>query len=284
MTQKKILILGAYGFIGMHLQKALKKRYNIYVPTKKKLNLNNKIKLYDYIKNLNPHYIIHLASRTVSNNNHKKEKYFQKKYTFLTIKNVIDSINKDCKLIIFFGSIAEYGSCHLPFKESSIPQPLTYYGYYKYQAYKYLLKIHKIRKFNYLWLRPSLVYGAGTSKKRFLGYLVDKIKKNRPIIMSGGSQTRDYLYIYDLIKIILLILKKKKQWNCILNLSSNNRFRLNSVIFKVEKILKKKIAVIIKKNKKNFDLYNSNNKLLNIFPGIKFTKFDDGLKKIFKNI
>lgn len=282
LLKKKILILGGHGFIGIYLKKALKNKYKVYAPTKKKLNLNNKIKLSNYIKNLNPYFIIHLASRTVSNNNYKNEKYFQKKYTFLTIKNVIDSINKDCKLIIFFGSIAEYGKSQLPFRENSIPQPFSFYGYYKYKAYKYLVKIHKKNKFNYLWLRPSLVYGIGDNKKRFLGYLIDRIKKKKQLIISCGSQIRDYLHINDLVKIIFLILNKKRKWNCILNLTSNNRIRLDCIISKIENILKKEIFVKIR-NKKEYDLYNSNKKLLKIFPSIKFTNFDNSLKKILRN-
>ena len=131
-----------------------------------------------------------------------------------------------------------------------------------------------------MWLRPSLIYGKGDNKKRFLGYLIDRIKKNKKIILSSGQQIRDYLYIDDLVKIILLILKKDRKWNCILNLTSGNYIRLDNILFKIENILKKKFNIITKKNQQNFNLFNSNNKLLKIFPNLKFTSFDRGLRKI----
>ena len=150
-NKKKILITGSKGFIGYHLKENLKHNYELFVPDKIKLNLKNKSKLKNYIDKLQPDFIINLVSSTKFKKDFKKEKYNQSINTFLTNKNLVDAINKNCKLVIFFGSIEEYGKCKLPYSEKMQPKPRSLYGKYKYKSYLYTKKkLKKKKNKNYL--------------------------------------------------------------------------------------------------------------------------------------
>lgn len=281
---EKVFISGAKGFIGRNLSDFLKKEYLILNPSRSEIDLTNKKKLFSYLKLNRPDIIIHLASSTNFKNNPNEEKKNQYKNTYKTTINVAQTINKECSLVIFFGSIEEYGNIKYPFKESYKPKPVSEYGKYKLKALKDVQKILNKKNINYIWLRPSLTFGKYDNKHRFLGHIIHSIKKKIKIEISPGAKKRDYLYIEDLCKVVRLIIKcKNKKFCSVLNISSQNYVRLNSIPNIIEKILKKKIDyTLIKKKDSQANLLNSNSKLKKLFPNIKFSNFHKSLKKTMK--
>tara|TARA_B100000795_G_scaffold194179_1_gene148428 strand:+ start:2539 stop:3426 length:888 start_codon:yes stop_codon:yes gene_type:complete len=284
-SKKKIFISGSGGFIGKHLKISLKKNYTLLTPTKNTLNLKNNNKLNSYLKTKKPDIIIHLAGSTKFKQNKKLEKKNQHINTFISTKNLANNINPECQLIVFFGSIAEYGNIKTPFLENSKLNPLSYYGKYKSKSYYFIKKILDKKKLNYVWVRPSLAYGAGDNNDRFLGYILNSIKKNKSFTISPGNQIRDYIHISDLCKIVvLIILNYKKIYRCRLNLSSQNYIMIKKIPSMIEKIIKKKLNYILNKSLNNeVNLLNSNKKLLNFFPKLKFINFKMGLTKTLKD-
>ncbi len=282
--KKTIFISGARGFVGRHIKNYLNKDYKLFTPDKKTLNLNNIKFVKKYFKKCRPDIVIHLAASTKSYLKKVEEKKNQINDTYNTTKNLVKSINPECKLVIFFGSMEEYGNIKSPFKESQFVNPVTNYGIYKHKSYLYVSKYLKKKNLNYIWLRPSLVFGHGDNKDRYLGHIIQSIKKKKIIKISPGTKKRDYLYIEDLCKIVGLIIKNKNiNYRCILNVSSQNYITLNKIPNLIEKILKKTINFrIVKKNEAQINLLLSNKKLKKLFPNIKFNKFVYSLKKTLR--
>jgi len=281
---EKVFISGAKGFIGRNLSDFLKKEYLILNPSRSEIDLTNKKKLFSYLKLNRPDIIIHLASSTNFKNNPNEEKKNQYKNTYKTTINVAQTINKECSLVIFFGSIEEYGNIKYPFKESYKPKPISEYGKYKLKALNDVQKILNKKKINYLWVRPSLTFGKHDNKERFLGHIIHSIKNKNKIEISPGTKKRDYLYIEDLCKIVRLIIKRKNEkFRYILNISSQNYVLLRRIPNIIERILKKKIDYkLIKRKDVQSNLLNSNSKLKKLFPKIKFGNFQKCLKKTIK--
>ena len=280
----KVFISGSTGFIGKHLKRTLKNDYLLITPNRKKLNLNNINQVKKYLKIYKPNIILHLASSTKFKINNLEEKKNQIKNTFNITKNLVKSFNPECKLLVFFGSIEEYGKSKVPFKENQTPKPITYYGKYKYKSFQYVSKHLKKKNMNYLWLRPSLTYGKGDNIERFLGYVINSIIKKKKITINSGNKIRDYIYIEDLCKVIMLIIKNyKKEYKCILNISAQNYIKIKSIKCFIEKIINKKLNYeFVTSKKKQTNLYSSNKKLLKFFPKLKFMSFKNGLFKTLK--
>ena len=281
----KIFITGSKGFVGTHIKNTFKQKYQLLTPSKKILNLNNVLNLKKFINKNKPHIIIHLASSTKFKKKKLNEKSNQIYNTFNTTKNLIKNINPDCKLIIFFGSIEEYGKAKCPFQEKQTVKPVTYYGKYKYKSYLYISSYLKKKKINFIWLRPSLIYGFGDNKERFLGHILESIKKNKNFSIMPGNQVRDYIHVDDICRVLsLLILNYKRKYNFILNISSQNYLKIKYIPEMIEKLINRKINYVIKKpNIKEIDLLSSNKKLLNLFPNLKFMSFKKGLIKTLKD-
>jgi nucleoside-diphosphate-sugar epimerase len=281
--KEKILITGGGGMVGQHLLPFLKKKkYKIYILSCRKFyNLSNCKIFKNILIKYKPDTIIHLAARTVPSIKTKKEDRLQYENTFLPVKNLVDSLKyvPELKKIIFFGSIEEYGLARPPFFERQKPKPVSSYGIAKLNSLKYVQnKITNKNKINYIWLRPSLLFGTNQNKKRFLGTLFYGLKFNKKIRVSMNSQIRDYLYIDDLCVFIELLMKKKviKIKGNVLNVTSENWIKLNYNFFSYfNKIIQKKLnkLVINCSNKKHLNYYSSGHLFRKNFKKFKFTEF-----------
>jgi nucleoside-diphosphate-sugar epimerase len=290
--KNKVLVTGAKGFVGKFLVKFLKKK-NIKVIShdKKVIDLSKKLLVKKYLKEKQPNTIVHLASRTVSECKSKKEDKLQYENTFLPTKNIIDNA-KFChslKKIIFVGSIEEYGSAKLPYRENSVELPTSSYGMCKLRAMRYVNKERKKinAKIDILWLRPSLMFGFGDSSRRFMGGMLFKIKNYKKKIINVGSQKRDYLYVKDFCKFIYFLISKKNISNklFILNVSGENWVKLKNVLKFIIKNVKKKyqknIRITHKSDKSK--LLSSGKLIKKNYPKFKFTKFEKSLKTTIRD-
>ena len=283
-NKPSVLITGSNGFVGQALTKFFKdKHFTIIKISRKKNDLSKKNEFKKIFLRHNPNFIVHLAARTVSGIKNKKEDSIQFKNTYLPIKNLVDNSNycKNLKKIIFCGSIEEYGSILLPYREKDKPKPTTSYGFAKYSAYKYLIHKSKKKNLNFVWLRPSLMFGQNDNVNRFLGSILFNLKQNKKVEINLGSQKRDFLYVQDFCNFIFYHIKFYKEFDYkLINVSSGSWFYLRDLL----KILKKKLS------KKKFELINvkctndksiilnSNDLFKKIHPKFKFTPFMKSLK------
>jgi nucleoside-diphosphate-sugar epimerase len=285
--KKKILITGGNGFVGKHLFYFLKKKtYQIYSPSRRSFDLSNFNVYKNILIKFQPNIIIHLAARTVPTILTKREDKLQFKNTTLPVINLVDSLKycKEIEKIIFFGSIEEYGLSKLPFTENKKPIPVSSYGIAKMNALKYVKIKIEYDKYNYIWIRPSLIFGKNVSKKRFLGALFHGLKYKKKIKVSINSQIRDFLYIEDVCRFVeLLIITKIKIKGNILNVTAENWINLSSIFLYFHKKIQKKFHKLILNNfnKKHLDYYSSGKLLKKKFKKFKFANFKKTLNLSF---
>lgn len=284
-----ILITGARGFIGPHLTNYLKKKKKYKI-----INLPNKFyDLSDFktfktiLVEYQPNIIIHLAARTRPTIRTKKEDRLQHKNTTLPVINLVNCVKYATRLkkIIFFGTIEEYGLAKPPFYEKQKTRPQSSYGIAKKKAFEYVKKNidHKI---NYVWLRPSLVFGRINNKKRLIGSIMNGLKFNKKIKVTINGQIRDFLFIDDLCKFLNLLIKVKTNIkHNLLNVSAENFINLNNIFSYFPTKIQSKLKKIIINNpkKQHLNYYSSNRKFKKIFKNFKFTGFKRGLYLSFKS-
>lgn len=94
-------------------------------------------------------------------------------------------------------------NCVPPFAESDpTGLPDSFYGLSKKVGEWYILKYALEGKFSSTILRLSNLYGYG-AKKGIVHILDQAMINNEPtVILNGGEQTRDYLHIHDLAKVL----------------------------------------------------------------------------------
>lgn len=132
----------------------------------------------------------------------------------------IRDYNPDCKLINF-SSAAVYGNPQsLPIIENSSCKPLSPYGFHKLQSELLLTEYHKFFGLNTCSLRVFSAYGPRLKKQLFWD-LYQKVLQGGEVSLFGtGKETRDFIYIDDLMQIMDLVIQHSPFKGSIYNVGS----------------------------------------------------------------
>ena len=292
--KKKILIVGGTGFIGYHLaKKSLKKGWQVtsissrhpkkirflkkvkYIRsdiTNKKLLKKSTKDTYDYVVNLGG-YVDH------SN----KKKTFKSHYE--GCQNLAQIfLEKKISSFIQIGSSLEYGASKSPQKENvkcNLKSVRSVYGKAKLLSSKYVINLFKKKKFPSTVIRFYLVYGPKQDINRFIPTIINGCLKNKKFPTSDGSQLRDFLYIDDAIRAIIMCLENKKSRGQILNIGTGKPKIIKRVIQIVKKVSKGGQPQFGMFKLRKFDipkLYPNINKVKNKIKWSPKVSFEKGIK------
>ena len=235
--KNKILIVGGFGQLGKFIIKKLlfSQKYKILVIDRKKnksyknieyLNLNlSTLNKTDLPKNIK--YLIFLAGVNGGPES-IKEKYANKflKNNFYNLVKFLDKMNTSyLKQIIFFSSEQVYGDGQTNIKSGDLfePKPKNYYGLSKLLAEKYLYTFYKQKKGRVKIDILRLPRVIDLSTKNLIYNLMLNIKKNKKIFVTNFKERFHFIYIDDLLKILVNLLDKKSRTFKIIDIGTKDR-------------------------------------------------------------
>ncbi len=208
-----------------------------------------------------------------------------------TILRLLRDLN--IKSIVFLSSAAVYGNpMYVPIDEDHPPNPLSPYGLYKLCEEGLIKLMCRVFGCSYIILRIFNAYGLGQSGE-YAGVVSKFVKafiENRPPIIYGdGMQTRDFIYVEDVSKIVILALeyalnKLDRAEGTILNVGTGKEIRILDIVKLLRDITKKDIVPMFTRPRSG-DIKRSCadisrlRALLNYIPQ---TPFDVGLRKLYE--
>lgn len=231
----KILITGSSGFVGSHLVK--------------KLSQNNEIIEFDLVQNQDVldenllsqklsgvDIVIHLAAFISATESWEKPMDYIKNNALGTLSVITCAINSGVKKMIFFSSAAVKA------------KPLTPYAVSKISA-ENIVGLYK-DKINLVTVRPENIYGPG--QKEAYGYVVHNfikaVKEGKPInIFGDGNQTRDLIYVDDVVTTVEKLIDTKVESGKIISLGTGKETKIIDLANHVMKVLNKRTRVIFSK-------------------------------------
>lgn len=246
---KSILVTGGAGFIGSNLvKKLIEEGFEVIVLdnliTGKKENLPKDDRLtfiegdiLDYalleslIKKAN--VVIHLAAMiSVPDSIKHPEECF--KINLEASKKIIDVCLKNNVVFMFASSAAVYGEDKSPIKsEESSSNPISPYGKSKLLVEEYCASL-KDRGLRFVCFRNFNVYGPrqaiDSAYAAVIPKFIERALVNQELIIFGdGEQTRDFIFVSDVIDAFLQVIRKPDNFNDFFNLGSGKTVTISQL-------------------------------------------------------
>ncbi|SFA72322.1 MULTISPECIES: GDP-mannose 4,6-dehydratase [unclassified Bacillus (in: firmicutes)] len=256
----KIIVTGGLGFIGSNLvDRLIKEGFDTHVidnlSTGKLQFLNPRAKFYQSdvldVQKLNlifeevkPNAVFHLAAQIdVQTSIHNP--VLDAQMNILGTLNILELCKNYNSKLIYSSSAAVYGTpLYLPVCEQHLIHPLSNYGISKYTPELYIRSYAQLYSVKYTILRYSNVYGPRQMPKGEGGVIsifINKMIENEiPAIYGDGKQTRDFVYVEDVVSANLTALRAEQ--NGTYNISTNKRLSINEIFEIINSILNKNIV------------------------------------------
>lgn len=310
----KYLITGGAGFIGSTLANSIAKENKVVLVDdlsmgkKENISFNNNTTLIqgsvtdsEFMKQLLSEnsfdYIFHLAAiASVADSVERPVETHQVNFeSVLMLLELIRKYQRNLKRLVFSSSAAVYGDePTLPKREESIIRPLTPYAVDKFAAEQYVLNYNHLYGIPTSAVRFFNVYGPNQNPESpysgVISILVNCYKK----LLSGeaasfslfgdGTQSRDFVYVDDVIQALLLIASKEETLGRQFNVGTGKSITLNELIRVIDDELGVKLPVQYK-DERSGDIKDSVadiSRLLSIGFESKYT-IQSGMKNYLKS-
>lgn len=268
-----ILITGGAGFIGSTLANYLGKENKIVVVDdlsmgkKENLDMEKQVTFIEgdvsdpqlmerIMKEYQFAYIFHLAAvASVADSVERPLETHRVNFdSALLLLELARKYQSDLKRLVFSSSAAVYGDePTLPKKEESVIRPLTPYAIDKFAAEQYVLDYCHLYDVPTSAVRFFNVYGPNQNPNSpysgVISILVDRYKKQLAkekaefTLFGDGSQSRDFVYIEDVIQALLLVAKEEKALGHQFNVGTGKSTTLLELIHSIDQILGTELAL-----------------------------------------
>lgn len=294
----KYLVTGGAGFIGSHIVKELVKRgqkvkiidckdtQNNLAEIKKKIELA--IGDIADLKFLQQEFkgvdiVIHQAAGGLIDDSSSSHK--------ANIKGILNVLlaarDNKVKRVVFASSSAVYGNNSAPSKKEDMALlPSSSYALSKVIDEYYARIFFELYGLETVGLRYFNVYGPGQDPNGLYASVVPKfilamLRGKRPTIYGGGDQSRDFIYVQNVVEANLLAATRPHIGGEVFNIAGGKSYNLNQLVAELNKILGK-VAKPIYRPGRPGDIKHSRadikkaKKMLGYKPVIGF---EEGLKK-----
>lgn len=251
----KVLCTGGSGFIGSHLvDRLLKEGHEVAIVDRsiKYQNLTDsqhpKLRIYQYdifgkigdlFKDVD--VVVHMAALTRPQWSIEHPYETADVNVMGTLRMLEHSRDNKVKKFIFMSSSNVYGEQgEEAMNEDMTPNPMNMYALSKWQGEQYCQLFEKLYGLNWNAIRPFNAYGprmpvTGIYTSAIATY-INAIKKGIPFVMFGtGEQKRDFVYIDDLVDMIMLL--ATIDGSGVFNCGSGTNYSINEVFETIKSIM-----------------------------------------------
>ncbi len=257
----KALVTGGAGFIGSNVvDELIEQGIDVYIidnlSTGKPQNINKNARFYnlditnrsavDHVfKTVKPEVVFHLAAQ-IDVRKSVAQPAFDASINVIGAINVFElSVKHSIRRVVFSSTGgAIYGEPEeLPATENTEVAPLAPYGVSKYCGEQYLNYFNRLFGLQRVILRYANVYGPRQDPLGEAGVVAiftGKILNGEtPTIFGNGEQTRDYVYVKDVVQANLLAINGKEGTY---NIGTGIETSVNELVKMLEKVSGKKIT------------------------------------------
>ena len=223
-ARMRILVTGGAGFIGSHLvRRCVAEGHEVHVllrPTSAatrladvlpaigmhRLLLSDSEAVQSCMGKVQPTHIFHLANSTAGRHDTAVVGAMASVthlVDLLTLVEAAASADEPPRLLLRTGSIAEYGSGPVPFREEQREQPVTSYAAGIVAGSHYARVVAPRLPFPIVTARLALVYGPGQAADFLIPALMAACLEERPLVIERPLDCRDLIHVSDAVEALL---------------------------------------------------------------------------------
>jgi len=247
---KSILVTGGAGFIGSHIVDRLSSENKVIVLdnlfsgllsnlerskdriTFIKGDVLDKSLLKDTVAEVE--FVFHLAAH-VGNIRSIKDPYFDMDVNIKGMLNLLEACrNSNIKRLVYSSSGAIFGEAkYLPIDEEHPLNPESPYAVSKLAAEKYCFAFYKVHGVPTTAVRYFNVYGPKQDTSEYanaISIFLSRIKDGKPLTIFGdGEQTRDFVFIEDVVTANILAATQPAAVGEIFNIATGQATSINQI-------------------------------------------------------
>ncbi len=241
---KQLLITGGLGQVGSYLIDSLKDDYDITVldnySSTTKEDVDVKIIRADIRDDLTKilediDLVIHTAAH-ISVYRSLEEPLMDMDNNIRGTLNLLEACREaDIERFVYFSSAAVYGDpAEIPVKEQHEQGPMSPYGCSKLAGEKYCMMYEKAYNLPCVAIRPFNIYSPRQDPSNpysgVISKFIERVKNDqRPIIYGDGEQTRDFVSVHDIVRMVKICLEKKQCVGNVYNVGTGGPTSVNEL-------------------------------------------------------
>jgi len=260
--RSRVLLTGGAGFIGQHVLRALNAADIRPVASHLsgetlphdidadwiELDVRDREGIHATLRDARPDILIHLAATMNSERSYSFAEHAME-VNFIGTHNLMiaaGSTLPDLKRMVLLGSAEEYGnSSELPIVEHAAPRPVSPYSASKAAVTQYALLYNTLFRLPVVILRPFIVYGPGQTPSMMLPQLIRHALLGEDFPMTPGGQTRDFVYVDDVVECILLAATTPGAEGEVFNVCTGVETTIRTVAEHIVRIMRSDIRLLV---------------------------------------
>jgi len=255
ISEKKILITGATGFVGSNLiRRCLQNNAIVHILTRSSSNkwrisdlldrvvdheadLLDNSKLSEIVKQINPQVVFHTA--VFGGRASESDSEIIKKTNWDGTNNLVNAC-KECDLEIFVntGSSSEYGTKLSPMRETDSLEPNSVYGKTKAATTEFVTAVGAEKRIPFMTLRLFSPYGYYEAADRLIPFAISSFFGKKDFYASSSTSVRDFIFIEDVMDAYMKTVELRENLaGQVINIGSGVQHSVGDVVKEIQEII-----------------------------------------------
>ena len=295
LKNKRVLVTGGNGYLGSFLVKALEKENaNVFVVSRNAELLYNHfaVDITDFdtinkvVQEIQPDVVFHLAAN-ISRSRDFAIYTDMAKVNVTGTLNVLKALQNIDAHFIFTSSSEIYGNNESPFHENQLPKPVSPYSLSKVNAEMLIQTYCLNHNKKFTNLRIFNFYGENMPEDFFIPQMINSLKREEDFLMTKGEQTRDFLYVDDVVQALLLTAKNTNSYNETMNVCSGKGTKLSELAAAVNERMNTKAKIILGaipyRDNEVWEMIGDNSKIKQKLGFEPQVNLENGIKRVLHN-
>lgn len=193
----------------------------------------------------------------------------------------------DVERLVFPSTAAVYGATNGPkVHEKIVPGPTTMYGCHKLSAEQLIRGYAENYGFNPTILRIFNVYGDLNMEQGVISHFLRKTIANEPIVVKGGDQLRDFVFLDDVVEAFIKSLNGAASYKETINVGSGVGVSIKEIAEMVKQSFQNAEILYKPARKGEYSIYADVSRMKNLLgcvakhPKVRISRFIEECRRI----